>query len=208
MDIINCFSVRDINTCADYERFRNTRAYINIQYEEFIRKRPHEEVHRELMTVSGYAKYTKFLDHLKKWNQLQMKVPVRYLEHIGCKRNVIEFTAELDLQEYEKALEVARYPWVGILRIFAGMYSPLYFPDGTSEEEAVRMLVEKQKDMAAKHNGIQFRMAINYPGIKMIFIEAYGKTETQYYWPRLRFSKSYLLPEIEDGSKQGIAYIK
>lgn len=203
MQTINCFSVREINTCADYERFRNTRAYINNQYEEFIRNRPYEEAHRELMVVSGYAKYAKFLDHLKKWKELGMKVPARYLEHIGCKRNVIEFTAELDLQEYEKALEVARYPRVGILRIFAAMYSPLYFPDGTSEEEAVRMLVEKQKDMAAKHSGIQFRMAINYPGIKMIFIEAHGKTETKYYRPRARFSKSYLLPETEDGSMMG-----
>lgn len=208
MEVISCFSVMEINSCADYERFRNTRAYINNQYEDFIRNRPYEEVHLELMAVSGYAKYFKFLDHLKKWNNLQMKVPNRYLEHIGCKQNVIEFTYELDRQEYEKALEVARYPRIGIFRIFAAMYSPLYFPDGTSEEEAIELLKEKQKKMAEEHSGIQFRMAINYPGIKMIFVEAHGKIETMYYRPALRFSRHYLFVDTEDGSQQGTSRIK
>lgn len=208
MEVISCFSVREINHSADYERFRNTLAYINNQYEDFIRNRPFEDVHRELMSVSGYAKYFKFLDHLKKWNRLMMKVPNRYLEHIGCKQNVIEFTYELDRQEYEKALEVARYPRIGILRIFAAMYSPLYFPDGSSEEEAIQFLVEKQRKMAAEHQGNQFSMAINYPGIKMIFVEAHGKIETKYYRPALRFSRFYLFVDTEDGSHQGTCRIK
>ncbi len=208
MEVISCFSVMEINTCDDYQRFRNTRAYIGNLYEDFIRNRPFEEVHRELMLASGYAKYFKFLDHLKKWNSLRMKVPNRYLERIGCKQNVIEFTYELDRQEYEKALEVARYPRIGILRMMAAMYSPLYFPDGTSEEAAIELLIKKQKKMAADHHGIQFRMAINYPGIKMIFVEAYGKIEIQYYRPFLRFSKSYLMFDTEDGSGQGTCQIK
>ena len=194
--IIPVYAAREINETTQYVRFFHTRAYV----EQKSRLIPHsvalhhERIHA-LMAACGYRKRRpeKFNMHRRQWDQLDRPIPRSYLSFIGADIDVMQFTAELDAEEYDYVLDMPLYPRFASVRVAPAVYIRLDLPDGIDETEAVAFVRE-----LAVHQGR--RCCIGFRDIKTIWVEGTGEISYSYYRPQLRVTRSYIIPRNEAGT--------
>lgn len=184
------FSARRMNVVSDYSRFHHSRSYFKQRSALF----PGPASNPALMRACGYRKAAKFARHRAEWDALQRNVPLSYLEAIGVDIDVLAFAAEVDMEEFRAALELPFYPTWGIERAIPGFYCQLRFPPGTSEAEAISMLLAR-----AKKSGHEFCVK---SALKAVYASPDGSVETIYFKPRFHVKGGFLVPR-GDGSAIG-----
>jgi len=154
----------------------------------------------ELAEQIGYRKIQKFKKHMEEWNRMERKIPLKYLEIIGVERKTLDYTLELDWEEFEKAKMGPFFPKKAILRLHPAYYGSIEFPDGTDLEEAIEQLkivcIEKK-----------IRGFIEFWQVKTIGIRPDGSAYEAFNKPRVRFSEKFLIPDkkLEKSATVGIA---
>lgn len=189
---INIFSANKINQVEDYERFAHTKAYLRKKSGpvNYYFKNQIDEL-KSLAIISGYKpeNVNKFIEHRKEWHQLERKIPLAYLKAISAKINVINFTLELDIENFEKALDLAKNPKYFTVRMNSFYYQSKKFNKPLNEKEAIEFL----KKYSNKEGFICF---INYPAIKTITVFPSGKVDHIYYKPGLEREGDFLVPTL------------
>jgi hypothetical protein len=152
------------------------------------------------MRKCGYSSLRKFRFHRKDWDNLERPVPRKYLQAIGVDINTLEFTVELDEEEYEKVLQFPFSPRKALLRVMPTVFTTVQLPDGVTEEEAVFLL----KGLSRKTGKYGF---INFENIKTTFAQPDGFVFTKYYKPLLRVTRDSVIAS-EDGRGIGKVTLK
>jgi hypothetical protein len=178
----------------DYVRFRHCKAYLKSKSDECTNE-------NGLMVECGYSvkSRNKFRIHRKEWNDLERRIPLKYLSAIDAEMETLKFTLELDFEEFDKALEIPFYPCIVGFRVMAAIFSQFELPENTSEREAI----EVTKRFA---RGKGFRSFIPVRDLRAIYVEPNGTVFTKYYRPRLEITKTYV-EASSDGSTIGKSYI-
>ena len=135
----------------------------------------------------GYKNPQKFLQHKKEWDAFEREIPREYLRYIGIERRVLEFTAELDYDDYKRALELPRYPQKATVRYMPAVYGGFSLPEGIDEEKAIILL----KEFAREKN---LRCCIHYCDLLTVFVEPRGQVWRKLYPPGLKFTRAFLIP--------------
>ncbi|MDH5657149.1 MAG: hypothetical protein OEZ34_14655 [Spirochaetia bacterium] len=169
-----------------YEKFYHTVSYISKKSLEFDRNSTETDF-QNLMELCGYNKKQKFQIHRKQWNLLERKVPRKYLEGIGIQMRTLDFTLELDKNEYKRMLEIPYNPTFVTVKIMPGIYQSLTLPDEITEEEAIEIMQIYAKD----HN---IRCFINLPEIKTVEIDQDGKVDIRYFEPKILEDQNWFYP--------------
>jgi hypothetical protein len=189
------FSVREINKVEDYKRFLHCKTYVSSKSAE----RTDEKT---LMAECGYSvknSLNKFRIHRNEWNNLERRIPLKYLSAIEVEIETLKFTLELDCEEFDRALEIPYYPRVVGFRVMAAVFSQFELEENTPEREAIE--VTKR---FAREKG--FRSFIPVRDLKTIWVEPDGTVFTSYYRPCLEITKTYV-EASSDGSWVGKSYM-
>jgi hypothetical protein len=185
--------IHHLEKLSDYKRFFHTKAYIQSKSNTF-------ENSRELMQKCGYASLRKFKFRRKLWDNLERPIPRKYLEAIGVRIETLQFTVELDDEEYERALELPFSPKKALLRNMPTMFTAFKLPEGVTEEEAIWLL----KGLSRKTGKYGF---INFENIKTTFAQPDGFVFTKYYKPLLRITGDMVIASA-DGRGVGRVTLK
>ena len=192
---IPMFSVQQINKVEDYVRFRHCKAYLKSKSDECTNE-------KGLIVECGYSvknSLNKFRIHRKQWNDLDRRIPLKYLSAIGVDLDTLNFALELDCEEFDKAAAMPFYPRVAGFRVMAAVYSELELPDNTSEAEAVEILKRFSGEKG-------FYCFIPVRDLKTIYVQPGGVVFTVHYRPSLEITKTYV-EASSDGSTVGKSYI-
>ncbi|NCN11159.1 MAG: hypothetical protein GW938_15075 [Leptospira sp.] len=195
MTIIPFFSAIEVNKIDDYVRYRNLKLYIQSKSSQHVTS-------KELMALTGYAKFDKFRMHQFEFDYCYRDIPLEYLKAINADINTLKFCLELDKQEFDKAIKLTvLYPKFASIRLMSAIYNTKSFPEGTIESEAIKILQDFCKQTNKK-------CMINFPDLKTIMISEHGeKVETICYPPYYKFTKSWLMLK-KNGIDMGVSYIK
>jgi hypothetical protein len=189
--IIPRFLAPTVNENNHYTRFFHTKSYFSQRSREVPYSIAlHEDRVIRVMASCGYLfrRPEKFSAHRRQWDRLDRPIPRAYLRAIGVSVEIMQFTAELDAEEYEEELERPLYPRYATIRVMPGIFSLLELPDGINEAEAVYLMID-----FARHRGR--RCCIGFRDIKTIWIEPNGETSYVFYHPVLRLTRSHVIPE-------------
>lgn len=188
--IIPRFLAPAVNETNHYTRFFHTKAYL-AQKSRFVPYSIafHEDRVLRVMESCGYRfrRPEKFSAHRRQWDRLDRPIPRAYLQAIGASVEVMEFTAELDAEEYEEALHRPLYPRYATMRVVPGVYTLVDLPEGIEEEEALHLMTDFAKRRAR-------RCCIGFRDVKSIWIEPDGETTYVFYRPYLRLTRSHVVP--------------
>jgi hypothetical protein len=192
--------VQKITSVEDYQMYRNIRAFIKERYSLVPRNRKGTPLAvNDWMEVLRYRNKAKFLRRLSEWTQLRGLIPHKFLELIGIKVDELKAMLELDKLEYRQALKLAVSPRYFQYRIMACVYPVVRFPEGISEEDAIRFvqsfLIENKRPNAC----------INYYGLKTIWVKP-DSYETVYYEPHMNIKNEHVV--FETVSMPGSVWIK
>ncbi len=183
--IIPFFSAREINTIGDYERFRNTRAYIKERSFLFgSSDNKKNALLDELMRQSGYSKFRKFREHRKEWDDLLRNIPLGYLFAIGVNIEELMRNVSIDMEEYRRALKIPLFPGSAVIRLMGGFYQDKKFPPATPEYKAIEIL----KEFSTAN---RLRCCINFHNLKTIWIEPGEEVHYSYYPPEIKITKKW-----------------
>ena len=127
------------NKVEGYHKFFHTKTYLKqkaanypmIKWKEWAPK---------LAEQVGYRKIQKFLNHMEEWNRVERKVPLAYLKAIGVDMDTLDFTLELDREDFKRVSEGPFYPRRGSIRFHPAYYKSIEFPEGIDEDEGVEIL--------------------------------------------------------------------
>lgn len=112
--IIPFFTAQSINTVSDYNRFYHTKRYIaskTVPTDTTFKLSPTTKAAIKKMAVTlGFSNIDKFLKLKHQWDLLQRDIPVSYFDYIGIRADVLEYTLELDNEDYCQTLALPRYP--------------------------------------------------------------------------------------------------
>jgi hypothetical protein len=189
------FSVREINEVKDYERFRHCKAYLKSKSAE----RSDEDVLRVECGYSLTNSINKFRFHRKEWNDLERRIPLDYLSAIGVDLDTLKFTAELDSEEFDRAIEIPVFPRIAGARLMAAIYSQLELLENTSEAAAIEIVKQFSRE-----KGVHCFIPVK--DLKTIYVEPDGSVFTDYYRPSLKITKTYV-EASSDGSTVGKCYL-
>ena len=177
---------RSINKIEDYQPFYHSKAYLKQKVGSLTYFKDQIPKIRKLAKKVGYKDLNQFIKHRKLWHDFAKKIPISYLEEIDVKLDVLKFTIELDQNDYQKALEIPLYP-----KSYTIQTRPLPFskplPENIPEAEAVE-LVRKEAIIENKS------CVINYPSLKLIFIDTDGSVSKAYYQPEIKIEGGYVIP--------------
>jgi len=177
----------EVNKIENYEKFYFTKTFIKKKQEEYSQNKAKDWV-TELAEEIGYRKIQKFKKHMEEWNRMGRKIPLKYLEIIGVERKTLDFTLELDWEEFEKAKKGPFIPKKAMLRLHPAFYGTMEFPEGTGLEEAIEQL--KIVCMEKKIRGF-----IEFWPVKTIGVRSDGSSYEVFNEPKVRFSERFLIPE-------------
>ena len=121
-DQISWLMPKKIKNIKDYQRFRNTKAYLKKKSGSLKFFKDQTDEIKKLAESCGYKKFNKFVEHRKEWHDLTRKIPLVYLKQIEAKLDVIEFTVELDQKEFKQTLEFDFSPKSFTVRGMPGAY--------------------------------------------------------------------------------------
>lgn len=181
-------SIHHVEKLSDYQRFFHTKSFIRCKSESFKNE-------KELMRNCGYASLNKFRIHREAWDSLERPIPKKYLQGIGVSLETIEFTVELDAEEYEKAIGLPFSPTRAVIRVMPTIFSKVELPEGINEEGATFLL----KKMSRKIGKYCF---INFGSVKTVFAEPDGFVFTKFYRPNVEITKDLIIAS-HDGAAAG-----
>lgn len=201
--IITFFSATKSNSIGGYTRFKHTKAYIRqktfFSGNRFKLMPKEKQKLQRMMQALGFSKVDKFIMVKQEWDHLVRRVPLPYFDYIAVDRNILDYTLQLDLDEYHEILQKPRYPKYAIVRIMAAIYTNKRIPEGLTEKEAIDYLFDFMKDK-------RFRCCLNYPELMTIYLEPDGRKQTIYYPPLLRITENSAIPE-RGGDEIGVTRI-
>ena len=198
--VIPRFSIKNINKIDDYERFYHSKAYLKKKSGKLTFFKNEVDETKKLAKKSGYTKFNKFVEHRKEWHEMKRKIPIKYLEAIGVKLNVLKFTIELDQKEFKEVLKIDFKPRYAAIKFHPMAYETYEFPPDTSEKKAIEIMQEYAKKEKRE-------CIINYPGIKIIFIEQDASVHQIYFKPDININSEYVYP-AKDGEGVGKVTLK
>ena len=181
--------VHKMTRIEDYQMYRNIRAAIKERYRVVPRNRRGTPLAvNEWMEHMGYRNKAKFLRRLSQWTELSGMIPLKFLGLTGIKVDELKAMLELDKLEYRQALKLAVSPRYFQYRIMACVYPVVRFPEGISEEDAIRLvqsfLIENKRPNAC----------INYYGLKTVWVEP-DSYKSHYYEPCMIVKKEHVVFE-------------
>ncbi len=179
-------SSRNINKVEDYIPFYNSKVYLeqksgSLKY--FENQIPQI---KKIAEKVGYKDFNQFINYRKLWHEFKKKIPISYLEAIGVKLDVLEFTIELDQNDYQKTLEIPLYPNSYIIQTKPFSLTKR-LPKNISEAEAIELI---RKESILQNTSC----VINYSFLKRILIESNGSVKTIYYHPDIKIEGEYVIP--------------
>ncbi|WP_040476954.1 hypothetical protein [Halanaerobium saccharolyticum] len=188
---------KTINKTEDYQPFYNSKAYLKQKVGSLTYFKDQIPELRKIAEKVGYQDFNQFIKHRKLWHNFDRKIPISYLTAIGVELEVLEFTIELDQNDYQKALKVPRYPKSYIIQTRP---IPLArrLPDNISEDKAIELVKRK----AIIEN---ISCVINYPSLKKIFIDTDGSVLPAYYQPEIKIKGKYIVPSKINGYESNIS---
>lgn len=134
---------------------------------------------------------------MAEWNSLERKVPLAYLDAIGVDRDTLDFTLELDREEFKRVSQGPFYPKRGSLRLHPAYYQGVEFPEEVSEKEAVEIMREICMDEG-------LRGFIELHPVKTVGIRADGSVYAVYQRPEVTFTKRFMIPRGLGKQEMGV----
>lgn len=168
--------------CNNYIRFREVKAYI---YECFLNTVKTSSDIKKICEKSGYKKEDKFLKHLNRWINLEIDVPILFLNSIGAKTEVIFEKLDSDKTEFEEYKNVPLFGAYGVIRIMAAIYNKINIPQNYLDMECV--------DYVAGRLTHDFNYVIHFGAVKSIWIYSLSNEEITFYNPDLKLGNAALL---------------
>jgi hypothetical protein len=196
-------SSRTFNRLEDYERFHHTRSYIgSLTLPSAPLFRGAEDTKArivEAMRACGYRSLPRFLEHKRAWDDLRRPIPLAYWDHIGVDRKVLDFTVEVDQEEYEAARRLPLRPTHAVIRMAPAVYLRHSLPEGADERQAVAYLVEKSDEYGKS-------CCITFPDFKAVTVYPGGKVCEVFYPPNITFTRTHAIPS-GDGQRVGTSCV-
>jgi hypothetical protein len=180
---LDTFLTKD-NATPDYERFYYTKRYIASKSANFTSREAREELGRALgYKVEKPTFVAKLADRRRRYDAMDRRVPIVYLEAIGVKWDEFETCLEADMELFQSESQKPRYPRYAAIRYHPTFYGRVTFPEGTPESEALAMLNEG--DTA------RFPRFVPYPELVMVFLKGGIGAEPVYGWypPEVTFGR-------------------
>ncbi|MBN2659557.1 MAG: hypothetical protein EH225_08615 [Calditrichaeota bacterium] len=196
--LIESFQPARINSVDDYRRFRHTLNLIKRQSSAIPAS--DKEAENRLMKTLGYAKPDKFRNHRREWDRLERRIPLKYFNKIGIDRKVLQFTLELDAEEFEQACSVQTYPETAVMKLIPAVYKKIVFNKGTDEIQAIEQL----KEIAVETGRT---CLISFPELKSISIRPDGTVAYIFYPPELDIGESWITVK-RDGRTTGVSKLR
>jgi hypothetical protein len=139
-----------------------------------------------LMKSVGYAKFSKFLIHVKDWLNLTRPMPLLFFKAIGGDLALIDEALELDRAEFSTALARCPVPKIFVSRAISCVYVRSQFPpEIKTEAEAVAYL----RQVCIESQRISW---ISFPGIKLISCDPTGSVGETVYTPGVTVTRHTL----------------
>ncbi len=173
-----------------YRRFRRTSAYlkscalsVDDLSQVILSLFPHD-LHRERSLI------------LHQLLELKREIPRTFLSAIGADTARITGLCAEDLKEFEIWNSRGDLcPRSVTIRYMPAIYKRVSLPCRMGEHDAIRYTIEH-------YVCNRFRCAIDYPGLKTLFIEPEGSLDTVCYPPEITVTPCSLIPSY-DGSREG-----
>lgn len=173
---------------SDYVPYRNTKAYIAqksalIRDPGFKNSFDENETLSELMRLCSFTRPDRFRAERRRWDSLESPVPLKYFSAIGVSLSVLNFTVELDQDEFDRALESLPYPDHFIIRLSQASFVRYSIPEQIYDSE-------KEQFVAAfsEESGLECRM--HFGEMKSFIVHPGGRSETVLYLPVFSVSNS------------------
>lgn len=140
----------------------------------------------DMISSSGYNNIEKFNEHRKLFDLCLKDIPISYLQFIGVDFKVLKFCIELDLENYNREIELLNLPNHFYINLVAGLRRLVELPRFDSEEIVLsyvyKFMIEHSIPLCS----------IIYEELKTIFIYENGNLEKRYYSPSLKFGNDKL----------------
>lgn len=163
------------NRTPGYERFYYSKRYMQFKSEQF---RTPEDYKRIGLALEYNIEKSNFLQKLrrrrKRLDAMDYDIPYEYLDEIGANRDELETCIEADMELFQQERSKPRYPEKAIVRYVAAFFGAFRFPEGTTEEAAIQMLLEG--DVA------RFSKIISYTQLLMILLSPGADATPSYVW--------------------------
>lgn len=175
-----------------YTRFYHTKILLQQKYHEFILRLDNKDI---LENFHGLLKaqqmndgeFDRLLQRIEKWNNLEIPVPLAYINFIGLKTISIETSVRADMKYFKEAMKKSFCPGCFYINTPSGVFK-IDLPEKTKEKEAVDIANEY-----AHHEEIIARY-ICIKGLKTIVIEPDKNIYTLTYPPILSLRKNLYIP--------------
>ena len=174
----------------NYEMFFHTSRFITDKSKGFDIYSDDQEKLR-LRQLLGLDDERYFTIEREAWNSVKKDIPLAYLNAIGADLKTIEFTLELDLEEYEKETVRSSSIRFASTKIMKGLYQHLSLPLDITDEKAVEIMKAFSVEIGQKS-------AIHYPELKLIVFHSDGSIEQKDFVPVLEQMGDSLVRKIAD----------
>ncbi|MGM0603947.1 MAG: hypothetical protein ACQESS_11625 [Bacillota bacterium] len=186
---INQFSARKVNKVSDYELFYYCKAYLKKKDAAAEICEGEECDFKDLIFECSCRNVHNFMECRKKWLDMKERIPLKFLEAVEVKLDVLDFTLELDQENFENVIKVPRCPKYIYLMLHPKFYKPVELPENTCEEKAV----EEAVNLAIEKDKMCF---IKYENLKTIEVNTDGRVFYIEYRPGIEILDEYLYPTL------------
>jgi hypothetical protein len=174
---------RTITALSDYFPTRNIQKYL-----DFCRSKTTLS-DMVIANTCGYKTLDNFGIHREDWHKATRRIPLAYLESIGCDLDKLMLAARIDMRNYKVVNEYPRKPKEFF---FAGhmVHGRKGIPEYATEADVILLMWQYHRN----GTGIPY---IKYGNAKKIYVYGNGVLSVTNYYPELVFTKSYLLINTE-----------
>ena len=175
------------NKIPGYERFSCSSRYLRFKSDQHQTPEDYRRIGRAL----GYnVESPNFMEKLRRRRRrldaMDCDIPYDYLKHIGADPDELETCIEADAALFEEERDKPRYPEKAIVRYAAALYGTFPFPEGTTEERAIRILLESDVARLSK--------MISYPQLLVVVLGPGHDVSPTYVWypPEAEFRRNHI----------------
>jgi hypothetical protein len=173
-----------------YRRLRRTTAYLKSCVLSV------DDLSQVLLSLFPHEPYRERSLILHQMLELKREIPRTFLSAIGAEADRITGLCAEDRKEFEIwSSRGDLCPRSVTIRYMPAVYKRVSLPCLMGEHDAIRYTIEH-------YVRERFRCAIDYPGLKTLFVEPDGSLDTVWYPPEITVTSCSLIPSY-DGSKEG-----
>lgn len=173
------------NEIPHYERFYHAKRYVRSRSDLHKSKEKHKRIGEAMgYNVAKGSFHNKLERRRGNYDSLNGDVPFAYLDAIGVDMRELETCVEVDRELFDREKNKPRFPKHAAVRYGPCVYGRFEFPDGTPEEQALRMLRESDIAMC--------RWAVIYPELLVIYNAGGGEPGFSFIEPRYELWKDRL----------------